>query len=500
MSVAAMLPPSLSKEVRALALPWLVCVACMLAITVSNSPHLLGPLAVIAYLVGMVALGALSIGHEYTGRTISLLLTLPARRERLFATKLGVLTAMLLTLWLVADAFVFRGMPAPAAEKQMVQLIPVVCGLFLAPWLTMACRSAIAGAVFALTIPGVLMVVGEALGLAKYGHGSVTDAFRMTFVWFGTLGLCAVGAIMSWRMFTRLEAIEGPGQDLRLPHWLKAGGSAGAAAPQLTRRNPSWLLVKKELRLQQLPLALTALYILEWIAFVSLGRVLEPRIDYDYLFSGLTFLHAGLLPILVGSFASAGERQLDTLQSQLLLPMAASKQWAVKLGVVFASSIVLGIALPALLPSAARSGGVNAIPHTSETAIIGVVLLASGSLYISSICRSGLWALLMSLPAVVASALFVQLSFQWLAHPSYVAVRRLAGKSVPRFPVFYYVPPRAMGLLLIAGVIAIALRFAFINHRSADRPAKRVWMQVILMATFVATGIIIGAVWQALRR
>jgi hypothetical protein len=492
MSAIAMLPPLLSKEVRALALPWLACVACILGMGVVD-PRVIGPLAVIAYLVGTVALGALSIGHEYTGRTLSLLLTLPARRERLLATKLGVLAVMLLALWAVADALLFRGMPAPAAEKQMVQLIPLICGLFLAPWLTMACRSAIAGTVFALTIPGVLMVVGEVLGVANYGYGSVTDAFRMTFVWVGTLGFCAVGAVMSWRMFTRLEATDGPGQDVRLPQWLTTG-SAGTAAQQLTRRNAVWLLVKKELRLQQLPLVLTALYVLEWVAVVSLRRVSDLR--YDYLFAGLTFLHAGLLPILIGSFASAGERQLDTLQSQLLLPMAASKQWAVKVCVVFASAMVLGIGFPVLLQSAAGLGGVNALPRHAS---IGVVLLASGSLYISSLCRSGLWALLMSLPAVVGSALFIQLSFDWLAHPSYIAVRQLTGKPVPRFPVFYYLPPRALAYLLIAGVIALALRFAFINHRSADLAARRVWMQVIVMVTLAAAGIIIGAAWQALR-
>jgi hypothetical protein len=499
MSVAAVLPPSISKEVRALAAPWLACAACMLVIAVTNEPHLFGPLAVIAYLVGTVGLGALSIGHEYTGRTLSLLLTLPARRERLLATKLGVLAVMLLGLWVLAEEFLFSGMPGPADGKQMISLIPLICGLFLAPWLTMACRSSIAGTVFALTIPGVLLVMGELLGVATYGHGPVMEAFRMTFVWIGTLGLCTIGAVMSWRMFTRLEAIEGPGQDVRLPRWLKTGSAADTAAPQLTRHHPVWLLVKKELRLQQLPLVLTALYVLEWIVAVSLAGVSD--VKYGYLLSGLTMLHIGLLPILIGSFASAAERQIDTLQSQLLLPMAAWKQWAVKVGVVFGSAVVLGMVLPAVLLSVSQSDGVNAMPLTEwETVMFAVVLLAAGSLYISSLCRSGLWALLMSFPAVVGSKLFLQLSFESLANPSFAIVRQLSGLPMPRFRPFYFVPPRALSVLLVGGVIALALRFAFINHRSADRPATRVWTQVILMATFVAAGIITGAAWQALRR
>ena len=72
---------------------------------------------------------------------------------------------------------------------------------------------------------------------------------------------------------------------------------------------------------------------------------------------------------------------------------------------------------------------------------------------------------------------------------------------MPRF--FYFVPPRALSvLLLIGGVIALALRFAFINHRTADRPAKRVWdaKKVIGDARHCGRGIIAGAAWQALRR
>jgi hypothetical protein len=265
----------------------------------------------------------------------------------------------------------------------------------------------------------------------------------------------------------------------------------------LTRRNPVWLLVKKEVRLLQLPVALAALYVLEWIAFMSLARVADP--SYGYLFFGLSMLHVGLLPMLIGSFASAGERQIDTLQSQLLLPMAAWKQWAVKVGVVFTSALVLGLGLPVLLMSATPSA-VNTTPFNHwETAISAVLLLAAGSLYISSLCRSGVWALVMSMPAAVGCQLFLQLSFEWLANPTYAAVRQMSGQPMPRFRPFYYVPPRALGLLLIGGVIAVALRFAFLNHRSADRPARRVWMQVIVMVTLAAAGIIIGAAWQALR-
>ncbi len=45
-----------------------------------------------------MALGAQSFGHEYSHRTLGLLLSQPADRRRLFLYKLGVLFVMLATL------------------------------------------------------------------------------------------------------------------------------------------------------------------------------------------------------------------------------------------------------------------------------------------------------------------------------------------------------------------------------------------------------------------
>ena len=59
-------------------------------------------MAQVAYGLGAVALGALSMGHEYTGRTLSLLLTQPVSRWRLFAVKSGIAALMLVALAAVA--------------------------------------------------------------------------------------------------------------------------------------------------------------------------------------------------------------------------------------------------------------------------------------------------------------------------------------------------------------------------------------------------------------
>ena len=52
-----------------------------------------------------------------------------------------------------------------------------------------------------------------------------------------------------------------------------------------------------------------------------------------------TLLHAGAIPLLAGSLASAEERQLGTRDWQGLLPVAAWRQWAVKVAVVLLLSL-----------------------------------------------------------------------------------------------------------------------------------------------------------------
>src|SRR5439155_11285465 len=87
------------------------------------------------YCIGIAALGALSIGHEYNHRTLGVLLSQPMRRERLFLLKLTVLAAPLAALAGVLAAILWRD--PHFSPLGLVVVAPVLCGLFVAPWLTM---------------------------------------------------------------------------------------------------------------------------------------------------------------------------------------------------------------------------------------------------------------------------------------------------------------------------------------------------------------------------
>ncbi len=475
----------ITKEIRALSLAFLTCLVAMVAAGVFSR---LRGFLIPTYFLGAAALGALSIGHEYSHRTLALLLSQPARRQRVLLVKLGVLAAMLVAIGAVAWAVMRGDSHFPESQRLAIGLLPLLCGLSVAPWLTMACRSPIAGTVFTIALPGVMLTVSDLVYVAIYGPGPAAD-FEMAVLWRGTLGLCAIGAVMSWRMFMRLEAIDGGGPDVHLPQWLRWGATPSIGAPALTKRPRVWLLVKKELRLQQMAFAVAGLYLLGWLTLVSL-RARVPAVDD--VFSGLTFFYGALISfygalisMLIGSLASAEERQLGTLEWQLLLPVAIWKQWAVKAGTAVGLALLLALGVPALLASINPALDLERFLQPQLAA--GVALLTVGSLYVSSLSTSGLRALLVSLPALIGAALFLQFLAEY---PGSAVFRGLRG-TVPVPPI--QVSLRVVTVLepiLTGGLLALMLRFALTNHRSADRTADRVLKQLLWMAGCLTVGVI----------
>jgi hypothetical protein len=484
----ALLPWPVYKEARALLFPWLAC-AFVVMVPAAVDTAFRG-MSVAAYFLGAAALGALSIGQEYTDRTLSLLFSQPIGRARLFLNKLSVLAAVLVTLAVAGYALVFHHLPGSQAAKLTVTLLPVLYGLCIAPWLTMACRSPMAGTVFTLATPGILLLLGGLFGVPQYGGGPEMDAARIRLLWPASLVLCAVGAVMGWRMFMRLEAIESRGDDLNLPHWLRT--TATTAARPLTKHHPLWLLVTKELRLQQMTLVVAALFLLGWLVATWLSPVFPDLVD---VVNALTVFYVLLMGMLIGSFASADERRLGTLEWQVLLPIAMSKQWAVKVGVACGLAMLLAIGLPVVL--AHLSPVIDAQPLVGRGLMAVVLLLTAGSLYVSTLCTSGLWALLASLPATIGAAMFASVALVPVRDASYTGWSWLFNVLAPYFVGRGNLVQRRVAdvpdLLLIAGFITLVLRFALANHRSADRPAGRVWKQVILMAAFATAGVVLAS-------
>jgi hypothetical protein len=321
----------------------------------------------------------------------------------------------------------------------------------------MLCRNPLAGTVFTIVVPGLFWLPVD---------GFVADHLKLVAFSRGMLSVSAIAAVLSWRTFMRLEAIEGPGgQDLRLP--LTAASPLAAGATQ----HPIWLLVKKELGLQQLAFGVSGVYVLGWLLVYLRGGIGEA--DARDVAGALSFFLSGLLAMLIGSLASAEERQLGTLEWQGLLPMASWKQWVVKVATAMALSVVLGIGLPLLLWSAWVPVRIEAWP------VALIAILTAEGVYVSSLCRSSMRAFLVSFPATVV---VVPLT-------SILVSERLWGRQ--RVGLTLRDPPPidlTLGVLL-AGLLTVILWLALLNHRSAERGVRRVGLQVIVMAGFVALSI-----------
>jgi hypothetical protein len=294
---------------------------------------------------------------------------------------------------------------------------------------------------------------GDAATFAQ-ANARILDVFVHTM-----LAVVVLSALLMWRLFMRLEAIEGRGLELHLPAWLVKPRVRLAAA-----RSARWVwleLLGKELHLQALTFVVSGLYVAAWLAVALVGESLFPIRRAGYM-SAATLLHAAAIPLLAGSLASAEERQLGTLGWQVLLPIAAWRQWAVKAAVVLVLSLGLAIGVPAILYALVASGPGPVPLGWPPAAVIAAV--AALSLYASSLSTNGMRALLASAAALGGPLLVAHITMNVM--PGWTA---LAWDPNAPWAVLYAAS---------AAVFAWMLWLGMKNHGSAERGAKRVLKQV----------------------
>jgi hypothetical protein len=402
-------------------------------------------------------------------------------------TKLAVLAVMLAALLLVArgTVTVWRGTQFASAALWL----PPLLALFVTPWLTMISRSPLAGTVFTLSLGGVLLVAGEVIGIARYGYTKEVDAFRLALLWRTTIVFAVAGGWLAWWTLQRLEAIDGLGAEIHL------ATRPRAANVNLTRRSATWLMLQKELHLHQLAILVGAFYVvLVSISFLLSGGPMR----FDDVRTMGTIYYCSVLAIVIGAQASAEERHLRTLESQLLAPMPAWRQWAIKAGVAIGLTIVLSIVVPTLVAWLFPPAGTPRFSYTplrQPSTIVAILAMTSISLYVSSLCSSGVWALLMSVPAVGGTIAFVLMVAAPIAWRAVEGVSDRLRFSVTGEGVMYY------GLVATAAIaLSLLLRFAYLNHRSAARAGWQTAAQIGVLAASVTVMMTAVFVTAALMR
>jgi hypothetical protein len=475
--------PALEKEARAL-LPTFVgsATAVMLGAFVTLSPA--RPFVILAFCWGVIALGAHSIGHEYAHRTLPVLLAQPVSRNRILTHKALVLLPMVLGLTIIASTSLrtagFERIWRADGLQTLLVFAPL-SAISLAPWLSMLGRGTLPGIVFTIAIMGVLMLVGEFGATLRYGFRDrpAVELFKVALLWSTLSPLCVGAAIAAWRQFGRLQAIDGH-RELQVPPWLWPARSSAAAG--VRRRHPFRMMVGKELHLQQITFVVAAIYVAAWIALWALEHQAPevPRLPLQ----PLSTMYLALLSVLIGSVASAEERHLGTLPSQLLLPVPAWQQWAIKAATALGLALLVGIALPYVLYAVAPPPD-DRMPLRLWREPPAVILLTTVSLYVSSLCGSAVRAMVGSIPVIAASALYAGAAAGLIYEIAFRALQAATVSESNRVRVLrrMAMETRIQYALILAAIMTVALllRFAFLNHSSDEHRPRTVVAQAIVL-------------------
>ncbi|MGQ0733302.1 MAG: ABC transporter permease [Acidobacteriota bacterium] len=467
MKPARVVSPAVWKEIRAL-LPIWAASSAALATAVLWPEHVPTTAGLLAYLLGSAAIGTQSIGHEYTCGTLPMLLSQPDARPRLYLRKLGVSAVMLLTLAALAWRVPVDALLSTESRVILV-MVPLLCGLFLAPLLTMTCRSPLVGFVLGTWWPGMDADTPDDPVFGRWARGMIV--------------LSLLAGVVVWRRFTRLEATEGGSLALHLPRWFTRANGARAHGPLMA-------LAAKEVQLHSLAFV-AAGCLIPVLALLLLAQRFVSAWSSEAL-AGVTLLYCMGLAITIGARASAEERQHRTLDWQRLQPTPAWQQWLVKVGVTLALALLFGVGVPVLLIQLTTDGGPRFIGLSGDLAVV-VLLLTAASVYVSSLSTSGVCAMMvLSLPvgfAVAALAHMAQAA-QWaalkLAGPwmDNLAAETSALSSVD--------PPYAAMLvarILTLTLVPLLLWFGFVHHTSSERPTGRMVQQIASVALLLATSI-----------
>lgn len=437
----------------------------------------------IGYVLGCAMIGALAAGHDFAHRTIALSLTQPVERAAIWRSRM--LAAALAMLPLLIMAWNQHGlarslrMVTGSTWTVVVLAAPVLLGLCIAPWLTLLCRSALAGTVFTLCVPFLLALVSRLILAVRYARrGEFTPEPWDWLFLYGVNSLlllvaCGWAAYAARRRFLSLEVIDGSAGI----SWRDAKPSFPQSARISSMRGfPLLRLALKECRLYTLAL-------LPALGLFTTLLIWQNAEGAAQLAPILTVFWAAFCCILLGALSSAEERQLGTAEWQSLLPVSTWTQWFVKLAVLLSLGGLAVVLLPAI---AARVGRWKypldeALGMTVQFAPAGAILLFL-SLYVSSLCQT-------TMRAILCSA-FVCAAAIWGMAASYVFIRqRFADSGLEDLvgSVRMAWEPAA-----IIGVSMLSLAwFARQNHFSSERfgatALKQVGATVLLtIAAFIA--------------
>lgn len=480
-----------AKEVREIFPYWLVSVVVSALWLFNGGSSWNEGMAFASFLVGelaTVAMGAAMFGHEFTHRTVPLMLVQPVARCELWQRKMAVLAAAMGVplLLRLAGPILHGNALTTLSFAGLMSVSAILYGLTVAPWLTLMSRSVLAGTVFTACLPVITwQATSVAVALAYGLEGVNASAMPVTQNVFALLTVLQwiAAPFLGYRAFRRLQATDSPVTVIRLPRLLRRTPKADTVrrgGGALTR------LIGKELRL------LAPAYVVAGLYLLICGTDFIIQSLWPYPKSGplvsqftlvATFIYVGLGSLLVGTLACAEERQAGTLQWQLIQPLTVWKQWGVKTSVTF----VVALAFVALVPLAILWGGgaqdwANPPVWQMLAFVLQVGALCTLGLYVSSLAGSTIRAMLWAIPtAFILETLVVG----WVDSPAnrawvsnWLLPFEIEGRT---FACPGGIAALTLWTLLGIGFFAVPLVCAYHNFRRQDQSFLRVMSHAAVM-------------------
>lgn len=460
-------PIALANDLRAALPAWLIG---MLLVSAGFLPF--GDSAgVLGYTVGCSALGAIMAGHDFTHRTLLLAFTQPIARleiwrRRMIIAACGALPIAFLAL-LQPRTF---GFLSPSAEagwgRFLIFAAPLLNGLCIVPWVTLLCRSPLAGAVLCVWIPFGIMEASDWAASWRFGRDAWQEPafqyFRANAGCLLLLTVSTVGALAGLRKFLNLEAIE--------PRGTFSGSLeiAPASADEYRRRRTTpgpvwWRLVQKEVRLQ-------------WLALVPAGGLAATLLAWQFqeqqsqTYPLMAAFWGFFACVLIGATGSAEERQMGVLPVQSLMPLAHWKQWGFKIAVLSALAGILVVFVPSVVMHFGPwNHSIDTLVRAGLWCLPAVASLLLASLYVSSFAPTSLQAILLSLPVCGLLMIAMPATALWTYGPIALGTHENPLASMDAIPF----------LVMVPGILTLALA-ACRNHFTLEHRFGTIARQVFI--------------------
>ncbi len=402
------------KEARALFWPWCAVTIAALWPLHAGWTEWIGPMG---FFCGILLLATLSLGNEFQHRTLSLLLSQPISRMRIWGEKLSVTVVAVLSAALVF-CYSWRSALEQDPLLWVVGGVYVITTMASATFWTLLTRSTLGGAALNIFSGSFVWIfIGVRENWKEILGSNPSPARTITALWTVALvALCGSG-VMLWlgaRKLVRFQVTGGmAGDDL-----LMAGPSVmPETLAGLFRCRPTGAflnLIRKELRLLRPLWLFTLLAVLFWtwltIRLIP-GRestTILPGLDAGVLFAVSTALGAGqgkiiaadiLIAILAGILSLGEERTSGTHSWHMTLPVPARRQWLIKLVMAMFAGFVCAVLLPTLVVTVVGfifgSPFMFVDPRSEMVWLPAVLLLSFASFWcacaVSGTVRAALW-------------------------------------------------------------------------------------------------------------